>query len=146
VRLSELGALALIEALTLLSIDQVQELPQDASKATFAPKVTREDARIDWTHGAMDVSRAIRAYDPKPGAFTTREGLEVKLYGARIARDASGDPGEVLAIDESGMLVACGEGSGGVRVAYVHPAGRRRVAALDWAQGRGVSVDDRLGN
>jgi methionyl-tRNA formyltransferase len=146
VRLSELGALALIEALTLMSIGEAREQPQDESRATHAPKVTRADARVDWTSDCDDVARGIRAYDPKPGAFTTRDGVEVKLYGARPARDARGDAGQVLAIDESGMLVACGGGGGGVRITYVHPAGRRRVAALDWAQGRGVAVGDRFGD
>lgn len=143
-RLSELGALALVEALMLMSVGQLPEKAQDESKATYAPKVSRADGRIDWTLPGLDVARRIRAYDPKPGAFTTtRDGLEVKIFGARPSPDHNGDPGLVLAIDESGMLVGCG--SEAVRVAYVHPAGKRRLAALDWAQGRGVAVGDRLG-
>jgi methionyl-tRNA formyltransferase len=142
-RLSELGALAIIEALTLLSLGQSREAAQDESLATYAPKVEREQAQVDWTRPGLDVSRAVRAYDPRPGAFTTLRGLEVKLFGVRPAADARGDAGEVLAIDEGGMLVACGEE--GVRIAYVHPAGKRRLAALDWAQGRGVAVGDVLG-
>jgi methionyl-tRNA formyltransferase len=105
--------------------------------------VTRDDARMDWTRDAHVVARTVHAYDPKPGAFTTRRGEEVKLFGARAVSDRHGDPGVVLEVDESGMLVACG--SGAVRLGYVHPAGRRRVAALDWLQGRGVAVGDVLG-
>jgi methionyl-tRNA formyltransferase len=142
-RLSELGAQTLIEALALIGVGGDAEVPQDEALATYAPKVERDDARLDWTADARTISRAIRAYDPKPGAFTTLRDLDVKLYGARLVTDAHGDPGEVLAIDEAGMLVACA--SGAVRVAYVHPAGKRRVAALDWAQGRGVAVGDRFG-
>ncbi|HEX5829644.1 MAG TPA: methionyl-tRNA formyltransferase [Gemmatimonadaceae bacterium] len=142
-RLSELGALALIEALTLLEAGAAREIPQDDALATYAPKVERETARVDWTGSANDVARAIRAYDPKPGAFTTLRGADVKLFGARAVPERGGDPGEVLEVDEAGMLVGCGTGA--VRVAYVHPAGRRRLAALDWAQGRGVLVGDRLG-
>jgi methionyl-tRNA formyltransferase len=107
---------------------------------TYAGKVTREQGRIDWTQPAIDVSRRIRAFDPMPGAFSVLRGNEVKLFGARIAHDMTGDPGVVLGIDEMGMLVACG--TGGVRIAYAHPAGRRRLASLDWAQGRGVSAGD----
>ena len=143
-RLSELGALALIEALMLMSVNELTGKPQDDAKATYAPKVERADSRIDWTLPALDVARRIRAYDPKPGAFTTKQGLELKLFGARPSEDHHGDAGDVLAVDESGMLVACGRGA--VRVAYVHPAGKRRLAALDWAQGRGISVGDRLGS
>ena len=142
-RLSELGALALLEALTLLIAGEVIEEPQDDSQATYAPKIERDMARIDWTAPTDDVCRAIRAYDPRPGAFTALKGLEVKLFGARPVHSARGTVGEVLDIDESGMLVGCG--NGGVRVAYVHPAGKRPLAALDWAQGRGVAVGDRFG-
>src|SRR5665213_1239680 len=70
-RLSELGALTLLEALALLSLGAVEERPQDDSRATYAPKVTRDDSRVDWNLSAGEVARTIRAYDPKPGAFTT---------------------------------------------------------------------------
>lgn len=139
-RLSELGALAIVEALTLVSLGDTAGQPQVEAGVTYASKVNREQARIDWTRAAIDVSRAIRAFDPVPGAHSVLRGGEVKLFGARLAPDAAGDPGVVLEIDEMGMLVACG--TGGVRIAYAHPAGRRRLASLDWAQGRGVAAGD----
>lgn len=142
-RLAELGALALIEALALLGAGAITETPQDDAAATYAPKVEREDARLDWTRPAEELARVVRAYDPRPGAFTTLRGAEVKLYGARTVADRRGDPGEVIAVDESGLLA--GTGDGALRIAYVHPAGRRRLAALDWKQGRGVAEGDRLG-
>ena len=141
-RLSELGALALVEAMTLLAVGAAQETPQDDAAATYAPKVERDDARVRWTDAADAIARQIRAYDPRPGAFTTLRGAEVKLFGARAVADRGGDHGEVLEVDESGMLVAAGDGA--VRITYVHPAGRRRVAALDWKQGRGVAIGDRF--
>ena len=140
VRLSELGALAIVEALTLVSLGDAAGQPQPEESATYAGKVSREQARIDWTKPAIDVSRLIRAFDPVPGAYSSLRGNEVKLFGVRVAPDAKGDPGVVLEIDEMGMLIGCG--TGGVRVAYVHPAGRRRLASLDWAQGRGVAQGD----
>jgi methionyl-tRNA formyltransferase len=142
-RLSELGALALLEALTLLSVGEIIEEPQDDSQATYAPKVEREMARVQWAATCDAVCRSVRAYDPKPGAFTTLAGGDVKLFGARPVHSARGDPGRVLDIDENGMLVGCGTGS--VRIAYVHPSGKRRLAALDWAQGRGIRVGDQFG-
>lgn len=142
-RLSELGALAIVEALTLLSLGPVNEVVQEAARVTFAPKVERQQAMVDWRLDGREVARAIRAYDPRPGAFTTHRGADLKLFGARFAADARGDAGAVLAIDEGGMLVACG--SGGARIAYVHPAGKRRLAALDFSQGRGIAVGDTLG-
>ena len=139
-RLSELGALAIVEALTLVTLGDSAGQPQPEAGVTYASKVTRDQARIDWTKPAEDVSRTIRAFDPVPGAFSVLRDTEVKLFGARLAKDATGDPGVVMEIDEMGMLVACG--AGGVRIAYAHPAGRRRLASLDWAQGRGVAVGD----
>ncbi len=142
-RLSELGALALLEALTLLSVEEIIEEPQDDRAATYAPKIEREMARIDWSQDCDVVGRMVRAYDPRPGAFTTLRGADVKLFGARPVHSAKGEPGLVMDIDESGMLIACDRG--GLRVAYVHPAGKRRLASLDWAQGRGVKAGDRFG-
>ena len=143
-RLAELGALAIIEALTLLALGSgVEEVPQDESRVTLAPKVEREHARLDWMRDAGHVARAIRAYDPRPGAWSTLRGADVKLFGAVTLGEAPGDPGQVVNVDEHGLLVACGQG--GVRVGYLHPAGKRRMAALDLAQGRGVAVGDVLG-
>jgi methionyl-tRNA formyltransferase len=145
-RLSELGALALVEALTLLSLDKASERAQDEAAATYAGKLTREMARVPWTEGCGVVGRHIRAYDPKPGAFTMLRDTEVKLFGA-TETDEAGDEagvqaGQVLALDERGMLVACGDGA--VRIAYAQPMGRRRFSVQEWARGRGVTVGDRF--
>jgi len=142
-RLAELGALALVEALALLDIGEIREEEQDETHTTYAPKISREMAHVDWSASAVHVSRVLRAFDPKPGAFTTKGDVEVKLFGVRVVRGRRGAPGAVMEIDESGMLVACGEDA--VRIAYAFPSGRRRLAALDWHQGRGVAIGDILG-
>ena len=85
----------------------------------------------------------IRAYDPKPGAWGRINGVEVKLFGARVApRGSDRDAGDVIAIDGEGMLVACGGGA--IRIAAVQPSGKRRLAPQQWANGRGVAVGDRF--
>ena len=158
-RLSELGAQALIEALTLMELGAAKETPQDDALATFCGLIKREDARVDWAASAERVSRVMRAFDPKPGAFTTHGDIEVKLFGGRPERldeavavsagaqafRAASDvkPGTVLGINADGVLVACG--TEGVRIAAVHPSGRKRLSARDWAAGRGISVGDVLG-
>lgn len=139
-RLSEMGAEAIVEAVTMLDVGGSEEVPQDESLVTYAPKLDRAQARLDFTRPAAEVVRAIHAYDPKPGAWGMLRGGEVRLYGARAITDRHGDPGAVLAVGEMGMIVACGEGA--VAVEQVHPAGKRRLAALDWAQGRGVAEGD----
>jgi methionyl-tRNA formyltransferase len=145
-RLSELGAMALVEALTLMSLGKATETPQDDAKATYAPKILREMARIDWSEPSDVVARHIRAYDPKPGAFTTHRGSEIKLFGATAttaaehARDA---PGTVETIDSHGMLIACGSGT--VMVDCAQPAGRKRIDPEEWMRGRGIDVGERFG-
>ncbi|HXC24586.1 MAG TPA: methionyl-tRNA formyltransferase, partial [Gemmatimonadaceae bacterium] len=133
-RLSELGALALIEALALISLGQAKEVPQDDTLATYAGKVTRETARIDWTLDAREVVNTIRAYDPTPGAFTTHQGTDVKLFGAKptpFSQPTSPPtpPGRVLATGES-FIVACGTGA--VAITDVQPAGKKRMTTSQW--------------
>jgi methionyl-tRNA formyltransferase len=147
-RLSELGALALIEALTLITLNQASEREQNDEAATYAPKIEREMAQVPWNEGCGVVARHIRAYDPRPGAFTMYEGSELKLFGA-TATEEGGDEGgrsagEVLDIDSSGMLVACGDGA--VRVLQVQAPGKRRMTAQSFARGRGVRVGAILGD
>lgn len=139
--LSELSAESIVEALALLELGAIEERPQDESQVTYASKIDRPMARLDFRKSADEVARAIRAFDPRPGAWGVVRETETRLFGARAITDRRGDAGEVLEVGEMGMIIACG--SGAVAVETVHPAGRKRVAALDWAQGRGVSVADR---
>ena len=142
-RLSEMGAQALIEALALLEMGLVRPVAQDDPAATYAPKITRETAAVNFAQSALDVARQIRAYDPRPGAWGRVRDTEVKMFGARVApRSSTHVAGEVLTVDGDGMLVACG--SGAVRVLAVQPAGKRRLAPLEWAHGRGVAAGDRF--
>ena len=142
-RLSELGAGALIETLALMELGLAKPTEQDERLATYAPKLTRESAQVDWLRSAHQVSSHVRAYDPKPGAWGRINGGEVKLYGARLApRGSNREPGDVIAIDAEGMLVACGGGA--VRIAAVQPAGKRRLTPAEWMHGRGVAVGDRF--
>jgi methionyl-tRNA formyltransferase len=142
-RLSELGALTLVEALTLISLGQAPETRQDESRVSFAPKVTRDDARIDWSLDAAEVARTIRAYDPKPGAFTTLIGVDVKMFGPKpLDTEESQATGTVLST-EGGLVVECGRGA--VRIADVQPSGKSRMTGAEWVRGRGVSVGDRFG-
>jgi methionyl-tRNA formyltransferase len=149
-RLSELGAQALIEALALLDLGASTERPQDDSRATYAPKITRVSTRVDWSRPAEIVARTVRAYDPRPGATTKAPVGDVKLFGAQVeshATQRAGDepaaPGTICAIDDAGCTIACGAGT--VRIGLVQPAGRSRMAPAQWARGRGIAVGDRLG-
>lgn len=141
--LSELGAAALIESLALVELGKATEVPQVEAQATFAPKIDRDATRVDWTRDARTVSRIVRAFDPRPGALTTLDGKDVKLFGARlVAGTAKIEPGEVAAIDAEGLVIACGEGA--VRILNVQPAGKKRMSPDEWLHGRGIAVGQRF--
>jgi methionyl-tRNA formyltransferase len=141
-RLSELGAAALIEALTLMDLGAAKETPQNDALASYAGKIDRDSTRVDWSKDAVAVSRLIRAYDPRPGAYSRLGATEVKLFGARMAESGSGSPGEVLSAGADGLVVATAKGA--VQVAQVQPSGKKRMSAEDWLRGRGVSVGQRF--
>lgn len=147
-RLSEIGAEAMVEALALLEAEQLTEVEQDESRATYAPRITREIARVDWTAAAVDVSRMIRALDAVPGAWTTLNGKELKVYRPHPTPDLRHDaePGTVIEADASdpaeGVLVACGAGACWVR--EVKPEGRHRMTAAEWVRGRGARAGSQL--
>jgi methionyl-tRNA formyltransferase len=142
VRLSELGALTLIEALTLLSLGKAKERVQDDSRATYAPKVNRESSRINWKDSALEISRLIRASDPKPGAFSETPKGDVKMFGPKVMDGIKGKPGEVLKTTGE-LVIACGIDA--IRISHVQPSGKSRMSAHDWARGRGTKVGDRYG-
>jgi methionyl-tRNA formyltransferase len=140
-RLAELGASALVDALSLLAAGFARPEPQPDAGMTLAPKIDREQARLDWSRPAAALVRQIRAFDPAPGAWTTHEGDPLKLFGA-VPVDLRGEPGRVLAADGR-LVIGCGEGA--IGVAEVQPAGRTRLSVADWARGRGIAVGTRLG-
>ncbi|HEX9611286.1 MAG TPA: methionyl-tRNA formyltransferase [Gemmatimonadales bacterium] len=139
--LAEMGAQALVETLALLESDALRPVPQDHSRATYAPKLTREIARIDWTKDATAIARLIRGLDPRPGAWTELDGAELKLFGARVA-DGPGQAGEALTADGR-LLIAAGSG-GAVEVEEVQPAGKARMGADDWLRGARLAPGRRL--
>jgi methionyl-tRNA formyltransferase len=145
-RLSEIGAAALIETLALLELG-LPELEQDEALATYAPRLTRATAHVDWRADAEVVARQIRGLDEVPGAWSEVRGEELKLFRPQpVPWDGDAVPGTVLAVEPAdptfGMLVACGTGA--VRVREVKPAGKRRMLTADWVRGRGAAAGDRL--
>lgn len=139
-RLADLGAAALVEALSLFSGGLSRPQPQDHSQATYAPKLGREVARLMWQRDAAALVRQIRAFDPAPGAWSNLNAGTLKLFGAKEA-DGSGEPGTVL---EAGGQLVIAAGSGAVAVSEVQPAGRTRLPVEAWVRGRGIRVGQRL--
>src|SRR5688572_14195603 len=147
-RLSEISAEALVEALTLIDSGVAEERPQDESKVTFAPRIEREHAKVDWSADAVTVANLIRGMDSVPGAWTMHRDAEVKVFRPlplpdRVCKDPPGTVFETAAHDPAeGLLVACGKGA--VAVREVQPAGKRRMLTSDWLRGRGAQTGDRF--
>jgi methionyl-tRNA formyltransferase len=140
-RLSEVGAEALIEALAILEAGAIEEEEQDHRFATFAPKVSREMARIGWNRGALELSWHVRGLDDVPGAWSTLEDKSIKLFRAMAESTVPGrsSPGTILsASPEDGLLVSCGEGA--LRVEEVQPAGGRRMPVGAWLRGHSITT------
>jgi methionyl-tRNA formyltransferase len=137
--LSEIGATALVEALAQMEAGSLSEEPQVHEHATYAPKMSRAAARLDWRLPAEELDRWIRGCDPWPGAWTTHEDRSIQVFLPEIepSRD-DGPPGTVLTADtRDGLVVATG--SGALRIGEVKPAGRPRMTSEAWINGRGVS-------
>ena len=144
-RLAEVGAEALVEALALLGAGALAEDEQNHALATFAPKVNREVARVDWDRPAQEVAWHIRGMDAVPGAWSELEGEAVKLFRPSALEEGglASAPGTVLVADEvHGVVVAAGEGA--VSLGEVQPPGKRRMQAQDWIHGRGVRAGQRF--
>ncbi len=154
-RLSEMGGELLLETLGDVEAGEAEEREQDHDRATYAPKLDRETARVDWTLSAREVGRWIRGCDPWPAAWSELgrpddDPLPVQLFSPDPDVPVSGDgpepvpePGTVVLADPSeGLRVACGEGV--VDVGEVKPAGRTRMEATAWIRGRGVAEGQRF--
>lgn len=141
-RMSGLGAELLLEALERLAAGTLAPVAQDHARATYAPMLTKEDGRIDWSQPAAAVAARIRGVDPWPGATTTLAGEPLKLFGAQTC-PGPGRPGEVLSVGEGGLVVAAGDGA--VRIAELQAAGRKRMTAAAFVAGRPLPPGTLLG-
>ena len=139
-RLAHLGGATLVQALSLLSGGLARPQPQDHARATYAPKVDREMARLIWERDAATLVRQVRAFDPAPGAWTTLNGGVLKVFSAREV-PGTGPPGDVLAAGER-LVVAAARGA--VAINEVQAAGKNRVKVEDWVHGRGIAAGQRL--
>ena len=146
--LAEMGAQALIETLAMLeqSDPPPQPVPQHEDRATFAPKLTREIARIDWAKDARAIGCLIRGLDPRPGAWTELNGAELKLFNPKVNEPSfpgTGAPGEVLSADSSLVIATgpfTGTAGGTIEIFELQPAGKARMTTDDWLRGARVKA------
>ena len=139
-KLAMLGARLLVRALEAPPAPR----PQDASVATYAARIGRGEAEIDWRNTAAAIERRVRAYDPVPGAQTRHEGVALKVWRARIEHGVSAAPGTVCAAEPDGIVVACG--GDGLRITELQRAGGKRLAARAFLSGFRLARGARFGS
>ncbi|MCL7989643.1 MAG: methionyl-tRNA formyltransferase [marine benthic group bacterium] len=146
--LSEMGATALIEALAQMEAGVLEESEQEHERATYAPKLARDDARVDWTLDAGELHRWIRGCDPWPAAWSKLGDQPVQIFRPELVEESPegtspAAPGTVVRADVRGG-VEVATGGGRLRIGEVKPAGKGRMPSAAWVGGRGVKEGDRF--
>jgi len=144
-KLAELSAECLIETLDRIEAGQVSFIPQDSSAATYAPKLDKQTAQIDWTDSASRIHNLIRGLLPKPAAHTFLNGTMIKLFSAEATpvSPQAAQPGQILDISPAGILVATGEGT--LLIVEVRPESSRNMTASAFASGHQIMLGQKFG-
>ncbi|MBT0959911.1 methionyl-tRNA formyltransferase [Denitromonas iodatirespirans] len=139
--LAALGGEMIVDAICRLAIKSLEAEPQPAEGVTYAHKIDKAEARLDWRRPAVELARQVRAFDPFPGAVAEFDGRTFKLWQA-TAVDATGTPGTILRADADGLLIACGAGA--LNVTQLQQPGGRRVPAAAFLQGFALTSGQQL--
>ena len=134
-KLAALGATMIVSALGKMERGALEAVPQPAAGVTYAAKIGKEEAALDFARSALQLNRTIRAFNPFPGAHAKIDGVTVKLWAAEVLdADSAAAAGQVLAADaQHGIVVACGSGS--LRLTELQKPGGKRLAASEFLKG-----------
>ena len=138
-RLARLGARCILRAL----LERPPPRAQNNAAATYAEKISKAEATIDWSRSALAICRQVRAFNPAPGAATTLDGTTLKIWYAQPAAPAAGAPGTVVDAGAHGIVVAAGDGA--VSITELQKSSGRRLAAAAFLAGTKVAPGMRLG-
>ncbi len=141
-RLAVLGGEAIVAALGDLAAGHARPIPQPEAGVTYARKIDKAEAELDWSRSSVELERAVRALRPAPGARSALRGEPIKIWRARCAPQ-SGTPGRVLQRDAQGVQVACGEGA--LQLTELQRAGGTRLSAAEFLRGFPIEVGEQLG-
>lgn len=140
-RLGSMGAELLVQTIPGYVAGRIHPRPQPTEGVSYAPKIKKQEGRIDWTQPAQAVWNRVRALVPWPGAFTMVAGEQrdhlLKIWIAEVC-DRSGKPGTVLSADKTGIVVGCGEGS--LAILVVQPEGKRQMTAAEFIAGHSAEL------
>ena len=134
--LAQIAPEALVESLRLLTAKSAPRIPQDKSQATYAPKLKRDDGKIDWSEPAEVIQRKIRAFNPWPGAFMKIDERNLKIFSASVV-ELSGKPGEILRSEKE---LVVGAGSDALALKEVQLEGKKSMTAQEFLRGHASLV------
>ena len=143
-RLAALGARCIVESLPQIVQGTLDPVAQPAVGITYANKIAKSEAAIDWRRDALDVERQVRAFNPSPGAFSLLGNDAVKIWRAYGSNGGQGAPGEILRYGPDGIDVACG--SGMLKITELQRAGGRRLSAAEFLRGSVPTPSERFGS
>ena len=141
-RLALLGAVCIVEALAHLREDMLSGVPQNEIAATYAPKLEKNEAEIDWQLSAENINRVVRAFNPRPGAYSRVRGIAMKIWQTRVTADAAGQPGEIVATGRDGIVVVCGEGA--LILEVLQRSDGKKMSAAEFLSGHPLRPGDRF--
>ena len=141
-KLAELGAQAIVEALRLLETNDLVPAPQDPALATYASKLSKTEAQIDWTADATHIANAVRAFNPFPVANSILNSTPIKIWQASVGAELSEIPGTVLSAGKHGIVVACGQGT--LNLEVLQRPNAKMLPAEQFLHGFAVHPGDRF--
>ena len=139
-KLAGMGATSILEALRLLQDNKLKPIKQNKDEASYAAKLTKSEAQIDWRQDARQIERAVRAYNPFPVCHANFNGVMIKIWQAGLCAGQHGGPGKVLAVDKRGITVACGKDS--LRLEVLQRPGGKAQPADQFLQAIPVKAGD----
>jgi len=146
-RLAQMGAELLVRTIPDYIAGRIQPQPQPAEGVSYAPKIKKEDGRVDWCQPARAIWNRVRAFTPWPGAFTFLPAqphpLLIKVWQAEVVETTAGAPGEIVQANKTGITVACGQGA--LQILTLQREGGRRLAAPDFLAGHALLPGLKLG-
>ena len=141
-RLAGIGADSILEALRLLQDSRLAPVRQDDAAATYAAKLLKSEAQIDWRQDARQIERAVRAFNPFPVSHASLDGVAIKIWQAVLQEGAQGEAGEIMAADKRGITVACGKDA--LRLEVLQRPGGKAQPAVQFLQAMPVKPGDRF--
>jgi methionyl-tRNA formyltransferase len=133
-KLQLIGPQALVKTVDKIAASDITPIKQDDELATYAHKLTKQEALIDWTLSAIEVERNIRGYQPWPVAYTSFEGNTVKVWQAQVVVAENKSAGEIITADKTGITVATSNGA--IKITQLQPQGKKPMSVADFINGR----------